>query len=74
MKKRTVEIIMAALTLGLVVLDIGLASDRRRGNTISEVVWSLLGRVPFVGFVAGFVCGHLFWQRAPDAAGPPGAG
>ena len=69
MKRRTVEVIMGGLTVGLVGLDIWLASDQRKGNTISEITWSLLKRVPFVGFLAGFVCGHLFWQRGPDEAG-----
>ena len=37
------------------------------GDTISEIVWALSSRRPFVpfgvGFGLGLLCGHFFWQR-----------
>ena len=58
-KKLTTIIILITLT-GLIIYDIVIAVSG--GVTISEVVWSVLDK-PFIPFLAGFLCGHLFWQK-----------
>ena len=32
------------------------------GDTLSEAVWDI-SKHPLIPFLAGLVCGHLFWQR-----------
>lgn len=33
-------------------------------STLSEEVWSINRKTPMLGFAAGFVMGHFFWQKA----------
>ena len=40
-------------------------ADPSGNTTISWQIWLTSGSRPVVAFVAGFVCGHLFWQT-PD--------
>ena len=41
-------------------------ANKRRGDTISEMVWTATARRPLVPFALGMVAGHFFWQRVPD--------
>ena len=36
--------------------------NRTPGDTLSEAVWHAIRERPFVPFLAGFLCGHFFWQ------------
>lgn len=36
--------------------------NKKPHDTISEVTWTVVARWPFVAFLAGFLCGHLFWN------------
>lgn len=44
-----------------IFIDIILAI--RKNQTISEVVWAEVAKRPWIGFLAGFLCGHLFWGQ-----------
>ncbi len=33
------------------------------GDLISEAVWDAMKGRPFIPFLAGFLAGHLFWQK-----------
>jgi hypothetical protein len=35
--------------------------NKRERDTISEITWRVTMRKPFVAFLVGFLCGHLFW-------------
>jgi len=51
----------------LIVLALGYdmwAAMRRPGGTLSESVWRASLRRPVVPFLAGVLCGHLFWGGA----------
>ena len=48
----------------IVFYEIYAARTATRGDTISEVIWTLSKR-PMVPFLFGVLCGHFFWQR-PD--------
>lgn len=37
--------------------------NRRHGDTLSEVVWSLTDQTPLIPLVIGIICGHWFWPR-----------
>ena len=54
-------VIFGLLVLSLFVYE-GAALYRKRGETISEIVWHLSTR-PLIPFLVGLLCGHLFWQR-----------
>ena len=58
-KKLTTAIILITIT-GLIIYDIIIAVTG--GVTISQVVWSVCNK-PFIPFLTGFLCGHLFWQK-----------
>lgn len=30
-------------------------------NSVSYAIWEFCRRAPFIPFLVGFVCGHLFW-------------
>lgn len=62
MTRRLVQIILGALTLGLIAWDVLLATDRVEGNTISEVVQGV-AKQSWFSFLCGFVCGHWFWSK-----------
>jgi hypothetical protein len=55
---------LLAAFAGYIAWDIWLASDKRKGNTITEVVQSITAKHPwiifFTGLIIGFLAGH-FW-------------
>lgn len=54
---------LVVLVIGLFVYEF-IALRRRRGETISEVVWRLTFNHPLVPFLFGLLMGHFFWQSA----------
>lgn len=40
------------------------------GATVSQAIWHFASDVPFVTFLVGFVCGHLFWGDPAKFKGP----
>lgn len=59
------EIVMLAGVLLWVGWDIFAATRNQTGVTISAVTWSVIKNNPWVPFLVGFLCGHLFWQAGP---------
>ena len=55
--------IVVAIVIGLFLVEMATIVDSAPGNTISEVVWHVIAGRPFVPFLAGFLCGHFFWQK-----------
>lgn len=51
-------LVVIALMLGL---EAWAVMNRKPHDTISEIVWRVSFRFPFVPFLVGFLCGHLFW-------------
>lgn len=60
MSRRTVKLILGVLGLLIIGWDVLLYLDAVEGNTISRVV---LGLPDIVDFLAGVICGHLFWPQ-----------
>jgi hypothetical protein len=55
--------VLRALALGLLAYESGALATPKKGDTISEVVWTRTAEYPVIGFLAGFLAGHLFWNR-----------
>lgn len=53
--------IFGILALALLVYE-GVALYRGKGETISENTWRLVKKYPVISFLAGLLCGHLFWR------------
>jgi hypothetical protein len=43
-----------------IVVDIILSILRK--ETISKVIWAWTAKYPIIAFLAGLICGHLFWK------------
>ena len=55
---------MAAVTVGLTVWDIVVASNDTDGDTISEIILGFAGDWPILAVAFGVLAGHLFWPQA----------
>ncbi len=54
------------LILAAVILfDVWVILKKGNQHSISVMVINLAYRYPWISFLAGFVCGHLFWQMKP---------
>lgn len=62
--------IFLALVGGLVAYELVALSEKRKGDTISEITWSTSSHYTILPFAAGVLCGHFFWQRSQSAASP----
>jgi len=62
--KKVTLFVMAAATIGLVSWDIVVASNKERGDTISEILLHSSQRVPILAAAWGILTGHLFWPQA----------
>jgi hypothetical protein len=58
--------ICVALTLAIVAWDVLLATDKVKGNTISEVVLGSARRYLPLAFLLGYLMGHLTWPQTVD--------
>lgn len=54
--------ILLVATVALAGFDVWAAFNSRKGDTLSEVIWTLAKR-PIVPFVFGVIAGHLFWPK-----------
>lgn len=61
MKKYTIAFIVVALTL-VIGFDVWVILKSGSENSISQVIIDYSYQYPFITFLVGFVCGHLFWQ------------
>lgn len=64
LKKTTFLVLMSSLIL-LILWDLYAVYVGGDEATISNLILVGTYRYPFVSFLAGFICGHLFW-RAND--------
>lgn len=55
--------IILALSFSLAAWDLFMLANDSSGDTISEVVWDASKSWPMIPFSAGFLAGHLFWNR-----------
>jgi len=55
--------ILAAITLLLVAWDVYAATNKERGDTVSEVVLGFARRHPVIPFLLGVLMGHLLWPQ-----------
>jgi len=65
-KQLLTGLILAACLVGLIIYDAVAIGLWGANSTISSVVHAVTVRLPFTLFLAGFVCGHLFWNLAED--------
>lgn len=61
-KKTTVGVIVGA-ALGLIGWDVVVATNKEKGDTISEVLLKASKNTPLVGVAWGILTGHLFWPQ-----------
>jgi len=61
-KKITLGIMLAS-TAALVGWDVVVASNKERGDTISEILLHAAQHVPIVAVAWGVLTGHLFWSQ-----------
>ena len=57
-----------ALVGGMVVYELVALSETRRGDTISEIMWSETSHYAMIPFAMGVLMGHFFWQRGEGSA------
>jgi hypothetical protein len=65
--------IFLALVGGLCTYELVALFEHKRGDTISEIMWSVEGQRPILPFAMGVLMGHFFWQRVespPPAPAP----
>ena len=55
--------ILVGVTLLLIVWDVYAATNKERGDTISEVVLGFARRHPVIPFLLGVLMGHLLWPQ-----------
>jgi hypothetical protein len=61
--KRITSGILIAVTIGLIVWDIFMATNPIQGDTISEIVLNFAFSNPSIPFAFGCLMGHLFWPQ-----------
>lgn len=52
--------ILIIIALGL-ALEVWALMNKKPNDTISETIWRVSFKYPLVPFLAGYLCGHLFW-------------
>jgi hypothetical protein len=55
--------LVGILVVGLIYEAIVVIATKD-GDSISWQIWTGAQRYPFLAFLAGFLCGHLFWQMS----------
>ena len=63
--KITKILILASLAVVL-IWDLYAQLAHGLSATVSYAVWEFCQYAPFVPFLTGFVCGHLFWSKNPE--------
>lgn len=58
------EIALVVIVVALVIVEVYAIVNRRKRDTISEVTWRVVLRMPFVAFLLGYLMGHLTWPPA----------
>lgn len=58
---------------GMLAYEFVALSEKRTGDTISEIMWSTSSRYSILPFAMGVLMGHFFWQHASSGPPPPTA-
>ena len=55
---------IAWLVAGVFLLgyEVWAIATKKQKATLSEGVWAALKKYPYIGFFAGILAGHFFWQ------------
>lgn len=61
--RRWTILILTVAVLGLIGWDIYVALTPQKGDTISEILLELSGKISLVPAGLGFLMGHLFWPK-----------
>lgn len=64
-KQITAGLIITTIA-GLIGWDIVVASNKTKGDTISEILLRAAKKVPAVAMAWGVLSGHLFWPQRMD--------
>jgi len=62
MTKTVTILVCVGTAAGLIAWDLYVGTNNIKGDTISEVIWSVASQHPLVPFLCGLVAGHLFWR------------
>jgi len=60
-----------ALVAGLCAYELVALTQHKKGDTISELMWSTTSHYAILPFAMGVLMGHFFWQRNPGSPAPP---
>ncbi len=55
--------VFLALVGGMVAYELVALAEKRRGDTISEIIWTETSHYAILPFAFGVLMGHFFWQR-----------
>ena len=61
--------VMAISAIALIGWDIVAASNKQKGDTISEILLSAGKKVPMIAVAWGVLTGHLFWPQRKNGNG-----
>jgi len=68
MQNETILFISKAVVIGAAsivliwdIVAIFLTKKAKLETSVSWAIWGFARHAPFVPFIAGFICGHLFW-------------
>ena len=61
--KLTKQVVGGAVAL-LIMYEMWPLANAVPGDTISESIWLAPAKNPIIAFLAGRLCGHLFWQKS----------
>ena len=67
--KKITLAVMAASAAALIGGDIVAASNRDKGDTISEILLASGKKVPMIAVAWGILTGHLFWPQRKNGNG-----
>jgi len=62
MTQTITKVVIITVFVGIIIFDIFMATNKVSGDTVSEVIWQTIKTEAWIAFLAGFICGHLFWQ------------
>lgn len=69
-KKTTIGVIVGTI-VGLAGWDVVVATNKEKGDTISEILLKASKGTPMVGVAWGILTGHLFWPQAKTPSSLP---
>lgn len=68
--KKTTAGVMIGAALGLIGWDVVVATNKKKGDTISEMLLAAGKNTPMLAVAWGILTGHLFWPQAKPVPPP----